>query len=54
MQCEHTRMAWDLSVLKRAMPELEAAVAMSDRMAEVRTRPKSRLMVRVPPYLPLR
>ena len=36
MQREHTRMAWDLSVMKRSMPELEAAVAMSDRMAEVR------------------
>ena len=34
MQREQVRMAWDMSVLKRAMPELEAAAAMSNRMAE--------------------
>jgi hypothetical protein len=34
MQREQVRMAWDLSVLKRAMPELEAAATMSGRMAE--------------------
>ena len=35
-QREAIRMEWDLSVLKRTLPELEAAVTMSERMSEVR------------------
>ena len=34
MQREQMRMAWDLSVLRRAIPELEATAAQSGRMAD--------------------
>ena len=41
MQKEHTRMAWDLSVLKRSMPELEAAADLDGGGGPVNARAKS-------------
>lgn len=34
-QRENMRMSWDLSVLKRTLPEIESAALMSGRMLEV-------------------